>query len=83
MLSRDNLGIRRKVEDTTCLFCCETESIQHLFFGCAVATQLWKVLSSILNIKLGGSFDEVGKYWLSNRKHCVTNITSAAAMWSI
>jgi hypothetical protein len=83
MLTRDNLGKRRKGEDVTCLFCCETESVHHLFFDCAVATQLWKILSLILNVNLGGSLDEVGKYWPSNKKHCVTNITSSAAIWSI
>jgi len=83
VLTRDNLGKRRKVEDVTCLFCCETESVHHLFFDCVVATQLWKILSTVLNANLGGSLDEIGKYWLSNRKHCVTNIFTAAALWSI
>jgi len=83
VLTRDNLGKRKKVEDATCLFCCQAESVQHLFFDCVVATQLWKILSLILNVNLGGSLDEIGKYWLSNKKHCVTNITSSAAMWSI
>jgi hypothetical protein len=67
MLTRDNLGKRRKVEDVTSLFCCETESVHHLFFDCAVATQLWKILSLILNVNLGGSIDEVGKYWPSTK----------------
>lgn len=31
VLTRDNLGKRRKVEDATCLFCCESESIQKTF----------------------------------------------------
>jgi hypothetical protein len=83
VLTRDNLGKRRKVKDPTCLFCCESETVHHLFFDCVVATQLWKVLSVVLNVNLGGSLDEVGKYWLSNKKHCVTNITSSAAIWSI
>jgi hypothetical protein len=37
LLTRDNLGKRRKVNDSTCLFCAEQESIQHLFFECVVA----------------------------------------------
>jgi len=35
-LTRDNLAKRRKVEDESCLFCCEKETCQHLFFDCAV-----------------------------------------------
>jgi len=82
VLTRDNLGKRRKVEDATCMFCCEIESVQHLFFDCVLATQLWKILSTVLNVNLGGSLDVIGKYWLSNKKHCVTNIFTAAAWWS-
>jgi hypothetical protein len=37
LLTRDNLSKRRKVEDPTCLFCNEHESVNHLFFECAVA----------------------------------------------
>jgi hypothetical protein len=50
LLTRDNLSKRRKVEDPTCLFCNERESIQHLFFSCAIAKQLWHVLSKIFDI---------------------------------
>jgi hypothetical protein len=37
LLTRDNLCKRRKVDDSTCLFCAEQESIQHLFFECVIA----------------------------------------------
>jgi hypothetical protein len=39
LLTRNNLEKSRKVEDLTCLFCSENESIAHLFFDCAVAKQ--------------------------------------------
>jgi hypothetical protein len=52
LLTRDNLSKRSKVEDPTCLLCNERESIQHLFFSCAVAKQLWHVLSKIFDIQL-------------------------------
>ena len=32
VLTRDNLSIRRHVEDKSCLFCCEPETVNHLFF---------------------------------------------------
>ena len=39
-LTRDNLAKRRHVEDPTCVFCGENESINHLFFDCVVASQI-------------------------------------------
>jgi hypothetical protein len=33
VLTRDNSSIRRKVDDPSCLFCCETETVNHLYFG--------------------------------------------------
>jgi hypothetical protein len=31
-LTRDNLSIRKKIEDSSCLFCSENETVHHLFF---------------------------------------------------
>ena len=83
LLTRDNLGKRRKVEDSTCLFCNEQESLNHLFFDCVVAKQLWEVLSSIFGIQLGNSLDNIGKFWLSNKRNGVLNICTYAAVWSL
>ena len=83
LLTRDNLGKRRKVEDSTCLFCKEQESLNHLFFDCVVAKQLWEVLSSIFGIQLGNSLDNIGKFWLSNKRNGVLNICTSAAVWSL
>jgi hypothetical protein len=83
LLTRDNLGKRRKVDDSTCLFCEEHESIQHLFFDCVVAKQLWGSLSEILGVQLGGTLDNIGKFWLSSKKNGVLNICTSAAFWSL
>lgn len=40
--------------------------MQHPFFHCVVAAQLWVALSDLLGVKLGGSLDSIGKFWLSN-----------------
>ena len=40
LLNRDNLTIRRKLDDMTCLFCAENETINNLFFNCCVAKDL-------------------------------------------
>ena len=32
VLTRDNLSKRKKLDDVSCFFCCEKESVLHLFF---------------------------------------------------
>lgn len=59
LLTRDNLSKRKKVEEPTCLFCNEHETVNHLFFECVVAKQLWCTLSEILGIQLGSSLDTI------------------------
>ena len=67
ILTRDNLRKRKRLDDISCLFGCEVESVLHMFFECAVAAQLWRVLSNILEVNLGGSFESIGQFWLSNK----------------
>ena len=80
MLIRDSLTKRRKVDDSSCLLCCEYESVQHLFFDCAVAKQLWSMLPDILKVNIGGSLDDVGKFWQSNKRHGLLNMVTFAAL---
>lgn len=83
LLTMDNLAKRRAVNDPTCLMCAENESISHLFFCCCVSTLVWKCISEILGVNLGQDFKSVAWFWLANKRHKVTNIVSAAVMWSI
>ena len=64
-LTRSNLSKRQHLEDLSCLFCGETETVHHLFFGCCVATSMLlcgatylkffiQTWVSILNQWLGG-----------------------------
>ena len=50
LLTRDNLAKRRNVDDKTCVFCSEPESIYHLFFECRVVKRLWCELSECLSL---------------------------------
>jgi len=43
--------------------------VQRLFFDCAVAKQLWSMLPDILKVNIGGSLDDVGTFWQSNKRH--------------
>ena len=52
ILTRDNLTKRRPVEDKTCVFCSENESVHHLFFDCVVAKQMWTLISQTSNVHI-------------------------------
>jgi hypothetical protein len=83
VLTRDNLAKRRQVDDLSCLFCSETESISHLFFECCVAKVFWQTISDITNVKLGSDFESVAKLWINQKKHGVTNVCTAAGLLSL
>jgi hypothetical protein len=82
-LTRDNLAKRRKVEDDSCLFCSEKETINHLFFDCAIAKQCWNMISELIGCRVGEDMINIGKFWLSNKNHCVLNMITSATIWSI
>lgn len=82
-LTRDNLAKRRHVEDKTYVFCNEPETIQHLFFDCIVATQVWELVAESFSINIPDSFAMLSSFW-KKRKHCeALNITTAATLWSL
>jgi hypothetical protein len=64
-------------------FCCEKESVLHLFCECAVSIQFWKILSDIFQIQVVCSFDSIGQYWLSDKKFVVLNMVTSAALCGI
>jgi hypothetical protein len=82
-LTRDNLNKRFPVEDRTCLFCSEFESVEHLFFKCIVADHLWQTISTLFGISIGSDFESVARWWISNNKNSVLNTVSSAVLWAI
>jgi len=83
LLTRDNLAKRREVNEKSCVFCDEPESISHLFFDCCVVNIMWELCSSIFGIQLSGGFENVAKWWLSRKKHAVLNMCTSAVLWCI
>ena len=78
----DNLAKRRNVDDKSCIFCFEPESIHHLFFDCCVAKILWSELSKCLDHNSTGFMNQLPPY--ANKKHLLTNvIIAAAALWCV
>ena len=56
-LTRDNLAKRRHVDNMSCVFCSEPETIQHIFFDCIIAKNVWNLVADIFKIDVPNSFD--------------------------
>jgi hypothetical protein len=78
-LTRDNWAKRRTVEDDSCLFCADKESIQHLFFNCCVAKCMRQVCSDISRRQLGSDFESV----LHNKNLKCLNVLTTTVLWTI
>lgn len=83
VLTRDNIEKRRPVEDSTCLFCENSESVHHLFFECIVAQQMWDFVSENFGIQKISCFEEIINLWHNPKKYVVLNLVVAASLWSI
>ena len=66
-----------------CMFCTDEESIQHLFFDCIVAKNVWRVVSGFFNTPLGSDYTSVARFWIANKKHAVLNSVCASVLWSL
>jgi hypothetical protein len=82
-LTRDNLAKRKNLDDKTCLFCNELESVSHLFFDCCIAQAVWEAIAEITNVKMGTDFVSVAKFWIQDNKFKCLNVISTAALWAI
>lgn len=82
-MTRDNLakrGIERSLE---CVYCSEKESIDHLFFGCVVAKQIWCSVSEFFSCELGVDYFSIAKYWPANKKHTALNSICTCVLWGM
>jgi hypothetical protein len=59
LLTRDNLGKRRKLDDSSYLFCTEKENVHHLLFDCVVSRKAWEMVSGVLGVKMGNDYESV------------------------
>jgi hypothetical protein len=60
VLTRDNLAKRKHLDDKTCLFCSELESVMQLFFECCDARVIWGEICEITGIPLITDFESLG-----------------------
>jgi hypothetical protein len=61
LLTRDNLEKRRNLDDASCLFCSDRKTVFHLFFDCIVARRAWKMISRIICVQTGESYESIEK----------------------
>lgn len=66
ILTKDNLVKRQHLDDLTCLFCGEAESVQHLFFGCLVAKEVWKTDAEVFQFNSPCSMSNLSALWCMN-----------------
>ena len=64
-------------------FFSEPESIPHLFFECCVVVNVWRLVAEVIGVNIGSDYESVGKLWVANKKHLVTNVISSAVLWSL
>jgi hypothetical protein len=81
LLTRDNLAKRIKIDDPSCLFCGEDESIDHVFFECVVARQAWGLVSEVIGFSIGSNYESFAKCWLCNKRFGVVNMFTVALCW--
>jgi hypothetical protein len=65
------------LDDSSCLFCTQGESFNHLFFS-VVSRNAWKVVSVVLGLEVGNNFESIAKLWLCNKKFGIANIFASA-----
>ena len=83
LLTRDNLQKRQTVDNASCLFCSDPENVDHLFFGCVVAIELWRVIFDISNKHLGMSIDDMLEWWSDNKNHPADCLLHSAVLWTL
>lgn len=71
------------MEDLTCLFCAESETVQHLFFDCIVAKHVWNFVAECFHIRTPDSFEDICDLWHMHKSKPVLNMVVAASLWSL
>lgn len=82
-MSKDNLAKSGILKPLECIFCNEIENINHLFFECTVAKQIWTLASEFLSLELGTDYLSIAKFWLANNKHMALNSICACVLWNM
>jgi hypothetical protein len=66
ILTNDNLVKRNWYGNIMCYFCNNLETIHHLFFDCALAKFLWRVIQLTLRLSTPHNIKQVYRDWVPN-----------------
>ncbi|KAG8054917.1 hypothetical protein GUJ93_ZPchr0001g29416 [Zizania palustris] len=87
ILTKDNLSKRGwKGENIKCLFCCENETVNHIFLDCAVARFVWRMLYICFNVGPFISVDSMWHTWSCSKDkswRSLSGVGLAAVLWSL
>jgi hypothetical protein len=83
ILTRDNLDKRKKLDDKSCMFCADIESITHLFYECCVAKCMWFEVVEITNRAKVVDFESMARLWIRDNKLKDVNVFYTAVIWCI
>jgi len=86
ILTKDNLSKKGWQGDQTCSFCSTPETIEHLFFGCAMARYCWSLVSIVIGADCRpSSFSQIwvwaAKYMPHHKK--IFMVSLAAICWAL
>jgi hypothetical protein len=60
---------RQNVDDLSCLFCAESETCDHLFFDCVVASAISATVRQIINFSDAHvTFPSIAELWKNNKE---------------
>jgi hypothetical protein len=82
-MTGDNMKKRNMNKPECCILCSKTEYINHLFFDCIIAREIWQIISKFLSVSLGTDYMSIARFWLSNKKNAVLNSFCLATLWCI
>jgi hypothetical protein len=83
ILTGGDMSKRKPLDDMSCLYCSEAESVNHLFFSRCVAKCAWEALPEIMKFQTMGDFESVAKLWLQNKKYKFVNLCPAAMLCTL
>jgi hypothetical protein len=79
----DNINRKGKCKPEQCCFCNEKESIDHLFFDCAVAKVMWGFTSEFLGWEIRLDYFSVASKWIQKVNLAYVNVISSAVLRAI
>jgi hypothetical protein len=81
LLTVDNLAKRGIVKPEECQFCCEKETIHHIFFDCVVAKKIWSYVENFSNVNVCCYLDMASK-WACGKNFRTFSSISAGVCWA-